>query len=63
MKTTEGLIIHLPVHIIISITRFIDTSKGSFTLLRSRAERSKDRNEATAVTTNLQRSNASLNIH
>jgi len=32
--------------------------KGSFTLLRSRAERSKDRNKATAVTIKLQRSNA-----
>jgi len=33
-------------------------SKGSFRLERSRAERSKDRNKATAVTTKLQRSNA-----
>jgi len=32
--------------------------QGSFTLLRSRAERSNDRNKATAVTTKLQRSNA-----
>jgi len=32
--------------------------KGSFTLLRSRAERSKDRNKATAVTPKLQCSNA-----
>jgi len=33
-------------------------SKGSFRLERSRAERSKDRNKVTAVTTKLQRSNA-----
>jgi len=32
--------------------------KGSFRLERSRAERSKDRNKATAVITKLQRSNA-----
>jgi len=36
--------------------------KGSFRLERSRAERSKNRNKATAVTTKLQRSNALIFI-
>jgi len=50
-----------PHHRIPKIERF-PMRKGSFTLERSRAERSKDHNKATAVTTRLQRSNAAQSV-